>query len=152
MLGKTTPSRQRVRQYRSVGLLFGAIGLLQVGVGVGVGARTQRFVERAASAEGTVTELVRSRSSSSSSPTYRSVVRFTAANGEPIEFESTFGSNPPSHRTGDRVTVLYDPDLPQRARIRSFGSLWFLPLIFGGLGGVLTIVGGSLLVLWLCSR
>ena len=42
-----------------------------------------------------------------------------------------------SHEVGDEVTVLYNPDRPLEARIKSFGSsalMWILPGITGILG------------------
>jgi hypothetical protein len=49
----------------------------------------------------------------------------------------TEGSSAPSHEVGDEVTVLYNPEHPLEARIKSFGSsalMWILPGITGILG------------------
>ncbi|MGH9894056.1 MAG: DUF3592 domain-containing protein, partial [bacterium] len=87
-----------------------------VGVGMLVGsffvlANTRSFIAEADEADGKVIALDRSYSSSSSgsrsSSTYRPVVEFTSATGKRIEFTSSVGSNPPSHRVGEPVTVLY---------------------------------------------
>jgi hypothetical protein len=59
----------------------------------------------------------------------------------------TEGSSVPSHEVGDEVTVLYDPDHPLNARIKSFGSyvlMWILPGITGILG--LGFLGAVLIV------
>ena len=47
------------------------------------------------------------------------------------------GSNPASYEIGDEVTVLYEPEYPLDARIKSFESsalMWVLPAITGILG------------------
>jgi hypothetical protein len=47
------------------------------------------------------------------------------------------GSSSPQYEAGDEVTVLYNPNRPLDARIKSFGSsalMWVLPGITGILG------------------
>lgn len=121
-----------------------------VGVGMLVGSffvfsNTSSFIRRAVEAEGKVIDLERSRSSSSSgsssSTMYRPVVEFTTATGKRIEFISSVGSSPPSHRVGEAVTVLYNPADPQSARIKSFFQLWFGFLIVSFLGLVFAAIG-----------
>jgi hypothetical protein len=59
----------------------------------------------------------------------------------------TEGSSAPSHEVGDEVTILYDPEHPLDARIKSFGSnalMWILPGITGILG--LAFLGAVLVV------
>jgi len=68
---------------------------------------------------------------------YYPVVEFTASDGRRRSVQMTEGSSAPSHEVGDQVTVLYDPDHPLEARIKSIGSyalLWVLPGITGLLG------------------
>ena len=77
--------------------------------------------------------------SHSSGPSYdRRVVypsvRYQTADGRTIEFQSKLGSNAPP-RVGNQVTVFYDPERPEDARI-SLGSafspnLKLLPVVFG---------------------
>ena len=66
------------------------------------------------------------------------VVRFTTREGREIEFHGRGGSSTP-FAEGDRVTVIYEPDNPIRARIVSFLDLWLpsvaafaVALLFGG--------------------
>ena len=43
----------------------------------------------------------------------------------------------PAYEVGDEVTILYEPEHPMDARIKSFGSsalMWILPSITGVLG------------------
>ncbi len=123
--------------------LFTAIFML-VGLGLLLGGgyaalRTQQFLGRAVSAQGTVVELVRSRSSDST--TYRPVVQFTTSDGRPVEMVSSVGSNPPSYSVGETVQVWYDPAHPEDAKLAGFFSLWFLPLLLMGLGTVFASIG-----------
>jgi hypothetical protein len=62
------------------------------------------------------------------------------------------GSNIPSYEKGDKVTVLYEPEHPLDARIKSASStvlMWILPGITGILGlafaGAVWMVGRFLL-------
>ena len=119
--------------------IFMLVGLGLMLVGGYAAMRTQEFLGDAASAEGTVVDLERSRSSDST--TYRPVVRFTTADGRPVEMVSSVGSNPPSYSVGERVGVLYNPELPEDAKLAGFFSLWFLPLLFTGLGAVFASIG-----------
>lgn len=124
-----------------------------IGVGMLVGSffifsSTSSFIGRAVEADGKVTELERSRSSSSSSSStmYRPVVEFTTATGKRIEFTSSVGSSPPSHRVGESVRVLYNPANPESARIKSFFQLWFGFLIVFFLGLVFAAIGLTMIV------
>jgi hypothetical protein len=68
---------------------------------------------------------------------YFPVVEFVSADGRRHTAHMTEGSSVPSHEVGDEVTVLYNPERPLDARIRSFGGaalMWILPGITGILG------------------
>jgi hypothetical protein len=124
--------------------IFTLIGLVLMLVGGFLALRTQKFLGSAASAEGTVVELVRSVSSRSrgrDSKTFRPVVQFTTADGRPIEMVSRVGSNPPSYSEGEKVRVWYDPANPHEAELDGFFALWFLPLLFTGMGAVFASIG-----------
>lgn len=69
---------------------------------------------------------------------YAPVVRFTTGDGREIEFHGRGGSDR-GFAEGDRVTVVYDPTNPIRARIVSFLDLWLptvaafgVAILFGG--------------------
>lgn len=70
---------------------------------------------------------------------YAPVVRFTAVDGREIEFHGRGGGDR-GFAQGDRVTVVYDPADPIRARIISFVDLW-LPTVAAF--GVAVLFGGS---------
>ena len=68
---------------------------------------------------------------------YYPVVEYISRDGRFHSVQMTEGSSPPSHEVGDEVTVLYNPERPLEARIKSFGSsalMWILPGITGILG------------------
>ncbi len=70
---------------------------------------------------------------------YAPIVRFTTGDGREIEFHGRGGSDR-GVAQGDRVTVVYDPANPIRARIVSFLDLW-LPAAVAF--GVAFLFGGS---------
>lgn len=134
-------------------LVSGVFSIVGVGLLLGsafVFSDVTSFTGRAMQADGTVIDLERSRSSSSSSSgssvTWRPVVEFTTATGRRIEFVSSVGSSPPSHRVGEPVKVLYQPADPDSARIDSFFQLWFGFLIVFTLGSVFTAIGLGMIV------
>ncbi len=127
---------------------------------IGLGALTgawllysdaREFVATSTATEGTVVELVRSRSSDST--TYAPQVTFTDAQGRAHAFTSRTSSNPPAYHVGETVRVLYRSGSPEQARIDGFFSLWGGALIVGILGSVFALVGlGMVLVPMLRQR
>lgn len=124
-----------------------------VGAGLLVGAlfavqNTRSFLGEAVSGDGTVMDLVESRSSSDTGDrySYAPVVRFVTDRGETVTFTSSVSSNPPSYHVGEAVDVLYSPAEPQRARIHDWFSLWGLASILGVMGTVFSTVGIGLVV------
>jgi len=79
--------------------------------------------------------------------TYYPVVEFTASDGKRRSVQLSEGSWPPAYEVGEEVTVLYDPEKPLDARIKSAGSsalMWILPGITGILG--VAFLGAVMLV------
>ncbi|MBL1086985.1 DUF3592 domain-containing protein [Streptomyces actinomycinicus] len=124
------------------GALFLVIGLILAGVSVS-------FLTDAERAKGTVVSLEWREDHDTTSrdkhtddrPVAYPVVEFTPENGTPTRFQDSTGSNPPAYEEGERVEVLYRADSPEDARINGFASLWLLPLIFGGLGLLVSGIG-----------
>lgn len=141
-----------MRVLKIVSIVFSTIGVLMLAGSLLIYANTSRFVGHAAEANGRVIGLDRSSGSSNSGSTYRPVVEFTSAAGKRIEFTSNVGSNPPAHRVGESVTVLYDPTDPYQARIKSFFSLWFGFLMVLILGAVFSAIGFSMIAVRVKSR
>ena len=78
---------------------------------------------------------------------YYPVVEFVALDGKRRNVQLNEGSFPAAYEVGDEVTVLYEPDHPLDARIKSFASsagMWILPGITGILG--IAFLGAVLMV------
>jgi len=129
------------------GLLFLLLGLAMLGGAFWFYQKEASFEQMAASASGTVIDLMRKRSSSTNSQgathdsiTYSPVVQFIDLHGKTQMLYATGGSNPPAYRRGEIVTVLYEPDNPEFAVIddwqRYMGAIIpsVLGLIFSLLG------------------
>jgi len=125
--------------------IFAAIGLAMLAGAFLAFTSTQNFLSTAVSTQGTVIELVRSRSSSSSNGssdyTYAPVVKFETKDGSLIEFQSSTSSNPPSYAEGETIEVLYQKSSPHDAKIKGFFSLWGLSMILGIIGSVFSLIG-----------
>jgi uncharacterized protein DUF3592 len=104
--------------------------------------RQEVKMKRDESAEGRVVEIIRRREYVNEQDRvvqdyYFPVVEFVSSDGRHHSVQLTESSSEPSHEVGDQVTVLYNPDHPLEARIKSFGSsamLWILSGITGILG------------------
>lgn len=135
------------RDPRLVGLIFAVVGTIFCVVAIII------FINTVNSLQGTITtqgqiiscEMVRTVNSNNNSVSYtcKPTVRFTTANGEKIDFVSSFSSS--NFQEGDEVPVNYHPDHPHNAFISSFIGLWLLPLILGGLGAIFVVIGLLLL-------
>jgi hypothetical protein len=101
-----------------------------------------RKINREESAPGRVTDVKMERSYVNEEDRvveefYYPVVEFTASDGRRRNIQLSEGSSPPSYEVGDEVTVLYEPDRPIDARIKSMSSsigMWILPGITGIIG------------------
>lgn len=123
-----------------------------LGIGMLIGAffiykKTSQFVEKSIQTQGTVVELLKSRSSSSSdnSIMYSPLIQFTDGKGTQIEFSSSNSSNPPSYSVNEKVEVIYNPESPNNAKIKSFFSIWGGVTMLGILGAILFATGGSVI-------
>jgi hypothetical protein len=132
-----------MKKFRGFIYVFLGIGILMLVLALVLWNETRRFITRAATAQGTVTELLEVRDDDDGSVTFKPVVKFVAAGGEEVTFTSSYSSRPPAYDVGEAVEVLY---LPGDARINGFGSLWFGPLLVGGLGTVFAGVGLGILL------
>lgn len=120
------------------GLLFFVLGAAFCAAAVFSWMRTRRFIDESVSAFGEVIRLIEHHDEG---VTYAPVIRFTGPGGRAVEFTESVSSNPPAHRVGERVKILYRPEDPSRARVASTLSLYLLAIIFGVIGGIVSIVG-----------
>ena len=73
-------------------------------------------------------------------PAKANVVSFRTADGEEIVFVTEWGSSMAVYNLGETVTVLYQKDDPQQAKIRGFISLYVGPLLLLFMGGAFWLV------------
>lgn len=125
----------------SIKYSFTVIGFAMVVGGWFMYSNTQDFLSKAILTEGTVVQVVLSRSSDSI--TYRPVVEFETEMGRKIEFISSSGSNRSSYTQGETVEVLYEEARPYDAKINGFLSLWGGAVIVSVLGLALFAIGCS---------
>jgi hypothetical protein len=100
--------------------------------------RTELFLHRSISADGTVIRLVADHDETVH---YAPIFAFTAQNGRAMTAQSLNYSVPPEFSVGQKVLILYEKDHPERARIATHwqvhGSeelLAILGLFFAGIG------------------
>ena len=67
-------------------------------------------------------------------------VDFKTGEGEEVHFTDGVGSAPPDYQAGDKVNVIYDPDKPKDARIRTWKRMWLVPTIFLVIGLLLLVL------------
>jgi hypothetical protein len=111
-----------------------------MGLGVREFATTQRFLAKASTADGVVVRVDKVRDEKGT--VYYPVVRFVTASGQVVEYTDNVGQKPPAYRVGDAVRVLYDPANPQKARLDTWSSRWFLATILTILGMFILLVVG----------
>jgi hypothetical protein len=134
---------------RFILILFLGIGVLMLAISVIAAVFTVRSFSREVSARGNVVDFV-VRTDSEGQEYYYPVVEFTLPDGSMQNVQLSTGSWPPAYIKGEAVTVLYDQEKPQNARIQSFSGAfdkWILSMITGFLG--IVFVGVSLFVGWL---
>ena len=134
--------KQGLRGVRLYLILFGAIFL---GVGGWLYFDQQDFEAKAKKTSGTVIEVKREETTSTSgnrrtrSVVYRPVIRFEAE-GRSYTFTSSSSSSSYNYKKGARLNILYDPANPMDARLAdSLVSL--IAMLMIGVGGLIFIAG-----------
>ncbi len=124
----------------AIGLIFLVVGAgLVVGCFIAAG-RTRRFLSSAQEAQAEVVGLQK-RQGTEREISYYPVLRFRTQSGATKEVVSSVGSNPPRYKEGDSLAILYDPQQPEAVRIHSFANVWIMPLVLGGTGALMLLVG-----------
>lgn len=131
-----------------VGVLFVLIGIAILISGAVGAVKQARKSGRGVKANGTVVDLVSRVFNPGSAGVYCPVVDFTTAAGQPVRFESQFGTMPASYRVGQSIALRYDPADPQKAEVDSATANWFVPgctiamgLLFLMMGLVFVAIG-----------
>ncbi|MEU6661944.1 DUF3592 domain-containing protein [Streptomyces sp. NPDC046821] len=128
-----------------VGAVFLIVGLSMAGVSISYLSDAERAPGKVVSLEWR-RDYSSSRRHGSDGPMAYPVVQFTSADGKLRTFHSSMGSNPPAYDVGERVEMLYRADSPQDAKISGFFSLWLFPVIFGGIGLLVTGIGTAVAI------
>lgn len=130
---------------RLVFLIFPAVGLVLLVIGLFVWLRTRRFVAESFRVSGTVVGLS-ARRGHKGGTTYSPVVEFATREGAVRQFTDPISSRPAGYSVGQQVEVLYHYQDHSRARLASTFRLYFVPallsfmgLIFAGVGFVVMI-------------
>ena len=130
---------------RLVFLIFPAVGLVLLIIGVVVWVRTRRFVAESFRVGGTVVALA-ARRGHKGGTTYSPVVEFATREGAVRQFTDPVSSRPAGYSVGQRVEVLYHYRDHDRARLASRFRLYFVPallsfmgLLFTGIGAVIAL-------------
>ena len=111
---------------KAVIILF-ILGAFFSAIGLALGIVEFNFGKRTARSDGKVIGF-------NNDGVHYPVVSFTTARGETIEFQSSYGSNPPAYDVGAGVRVKYDPKRPGMAEIDSVAKIMFFVLLFSGFG------------------
>jgi hypothetical protein len=102
-----------------------------------------RHLEKSTIAQGTVVENVRRGRG------FAPKIAFTTSNGEEKNVTLWSAQNPPAYGVGDKVTVYYDPNDPNKANVNTFLSVSFGPMMLA-IAGIINVMIG--LVLYTMSR
>jgi hypothetical protein len=118
--------QRQLQSSRKAAPYIGLFAVILAGVGIFQGMKIAHLEAVGLRAPG---EVVRLMEESSSGPsTYYAIVKYQTDRNESVEFKDNIGSNPPSHRPGDKVTVLYLADDPREAVVdRGIGWNWAIP-------------------------
>jgi hypothetical protein len=134
------------QSYKKLAPFLGVFAVILVAVGVYQSVRISRLEAAGLRTQGQVVRMKEEHSSGGGSHySYYAVVRFRTDRNATVEFKDDVGSNPPSHRPGDKVTVLYLANDPQRQAIidRGFWWNWAIPgIVFLSAAFVVLLVFG----------
>ena len=132
--GRTDVLKRLFHAKRWAGYFLVVGGIVMAVGGVWYAVEAAEFLDATVRTDGTVIALQRERSVKGFDLDHP-VVRFVAPEtGETVEFKSRLGIRPSPFAVADRVEVAYDPGDPSRARINSFWTIWFLPMLLGAFG------------------
>lgn len=135
----TNTNNDMIKACRIIGVLIILFSFLPLGPGVYFYNKTCNFLKTAVKTQGIVSEI-EERKDSEGNITYCPVISYIDNNGREYK-KYGFGSFPPKYEIGDKVTIFYDPQKPQKAKFDSLISLWLGPVIGGVLGIIPLIIG-----------
>lgn len=129
-----------MKPYRKSGMaitIIFVIAVFSLIAGIWAGMSTYGWVNDAKSSEGTVVEVIESRTNKKKR-TFKPKVAYEV-DGLKREFVSSLGSNPPSYEVGDKVRVVSNISR-DKEDIISLGALYGFPITLILMGSVATLV------------
>jgi hypothetical protein len=132
--------------------VFIGVAVLMCVISVLTGVSTWRVMSRETEAPGQVVDMV-TRKDDQGNEFYYPVVEFSPAGGCPRTVQMPEGSWPPAYEIGDPVTVLYDPQQPLNARVKTTSgtvSLWIWTMVTGILA--VAFIGATFLARWVLKE
>ena len=146
------PSSQSFFVEKMIVPLFLVVAVLMLVIAAIAGINTGRALAREESAPGYVVDIA-VREDQDGSQYYYPVVEYYLPDKSTRTVQTSEGSWPPAHKVGDAITVLYDPEQPLSARIRSTSGTilqWALTIILGGLG--LAFFAATIFARWVLKK
>jgi uncharacterized protein DUF3592 len=118
--------QKQLQNYRKAVPFLGLFAIILFSLGIYASVQISRLEAKGLRATGEVVRLKPEYSSGSGGGhySYYAIVRFRTDKNVTVEFKDNVGSDPPTHRAGDKVTVLYLPNNPQRDAIIDRGIWW----------------------------
>ncbi|OHD65872.1 MAG: hypothetical protein A2176_03420 [Spirochaetes bacterium RBG_13_51_14] len=96
------------------------------------------FLRSCVQTKGFVHTIARSRNDYNQ---FTPVIKFSTSTVEEFTFSPDSSSTNPRYKVGQEVSVLYDPDFPEDAHIKSFFALWIGPIVLFIVAGLLLGLG-----------
>ena len=112
--------------------IFGAVGVILLAIAGFLFYQTESFESKGILTQGTVIEMISSRSNKGGY-TYAPVVAFMANDNKEHICRSNIYSSPPSYSVGDKADVYYNPTNPEDAELGG-ASAFLATYILSGIG------------------
>ncbi|MDD3740366.1 MAG: DUF3592 domain-containing protein [Bacteroidales bacterium] len=131
------------------GLFAILMGIVLIGVSIYSYYQTDEFIDSAKETTGVVVDVYIKKNTSTNNDKkvekteYCPIIEFATEEGDTIEFKSTSGStNFDYYKVGKEIEVMYDPENPSKARIKTTKKANNRNVFIMAGMGILIIVGG----------
>jgi hypothetical protein len=129
-----------LREQKSLAYKILAVGVVLIAIGVPFFLKAWQFKATALHASGKILQL--ERQTSGKDVSFFPVFSFKdQAGAEHVIHSRVSTSYFNNYDVGDTVEVLYPANDPEQARLNRFFALWIWPILFGGVGLILSVVG-----------
>jgi hypothetical protein len=135
------PANKQSTRPNIIVAIFLAVAVLMLAIAAIAAVSSGRALARERTAPGSVVDLA-IRQATEGTLYYRPVVAFALPDGAQRTLQLTEESTAPAYQVDEAVTIAYDPERPDIARIKtsaSTASLWILPSITGILGAAFLV-------------